>query len=76
MDCAGNSYWHEFTKEYAIDDKPLEDKYARVEAKWYRRRLARIAMGQQFIEEAPSHGYTETMSKTTAAVKGFFSKFR
>ena len=59
MDCAGNNYWHEFAKEYGFHELPIDKKYARDEAKWYRRRLARTAMGQPFTEVAPPHNTNE-----------------
>ena len=63
MDCAGNNFWHEFCKEYNFADEPIEKKYARGEAKWYRKRLARIAMGQPFTDSAPAHNTNELVDK-------------
>ena len=57
-----------------MEMEPLEKKYARSEAKWYRKRLARIAMAQPFTESAPPHSTEEYANQTVQAVSGFFKK--
>ena len=42
--------------------QPIEVRYARSEAKWFKRRLARTAMGQPFTEERPPRDYNEMVT--------------
>ena len=58
MEVGGNQFWFGFTNEYKMTAEPIQSKYKRSEAAWYKRRLARTAMGQPFKEIAPPKNLT------------------
>ena len=74
MDCGGSKQWYDFTVEYKFDKEEIEKKYARSEAKYFKRRLANVAMGQVFLEDAPGHDYKEVAQRTADDAKRFLDR--
>ena len=74
MECGGNQVWFGFMAEYKLDAMPIEQKYSQSCTFYYKRRLARIAMGQPIIEDAPARNVMEMASKGVDKVNNFMNK--
>ena len=74
MEVGGNQKWFGFTNEYLFTAEPIERKYIRTESKWYKRRLARTAMGQPFSEVPPPHDVKEAATTYAKKTEDFVSK--
>ena len=60
--------------EYKFLAEPINTKYRRSEANWYKRRLARVAMGQPFTETPPPHDLSETANQFGLKTQAFVTK--
>ena len=66
MEVGGNQLWWDFILEYKFQAEVLNLKYKRAESAWYKRRLAKTAMGQTFTEKAPAKSYLEAADRVTS----------